>query len=168
MELVACAGARRAATLGAIVRGVSISGRTPAAAAARQTPLQDAAAQLRTALLRSKVLVFAPECTRSTTDAGTLSEDELVDFFSVFDVPLPQDGRENSRGQRNEIFKVTNIHDISTEEAPTSPFLTDAELEFHSDLSYRLEPGIFSALYALKLPNGRTGSTTIFADTAAA
>ena len=101
-------------------------------------------------------------------DKGTLSEDELVDFFRVFDVPLPQEGRENSRGQRKEIFKVTNIHDVPAEESPTSPFLTDAELEFHSDLSYRLEPGIFSALYALKLPNGRTGSTTIFADTAAA
>ena len=167
MELIGCAGTLR--TFGAIVRGVSISGRsTPAAHVPRHTPLHDAATRLRAALLSSKVLVFTPECTSSTADKGTLSEDELVDFFRVFDVPLPQDGRENSRGQRKEIFKVTNIHDVPAEESPTSPFLTDAELEFHSDLSYRLEPGIFSALYALKLPNGRTGSTTIFADTAAA
>ena len=163
MELLACTGAR---TFGAVVRGVSLSGRR--AGTTRQTPLQEAAAQLRSALLSSKLLVFAPECTRSSTGGGTLTEDEMVKFFSIFDVPLPQDGRENSRGQREEIFKVTNIHDVPAEAAPTSPFLTDAELEFHSDLSYRLEPGIFSALYALKLPDGRTGSTTIFADNAAA
>ena len=82
MELLACAGAR----LGAVVRGVSISARSPT----RQTPLAAAAAQLRAALLRDKVLVFAPECSSTASDSGTLSEDELVEFFRVFDVPLPQ------------------------------------------------------------------------------
>ena len=161
--LLSCSAAR---SIGAVVRGVSLSGRSSSGG---HTPLQEAAGKLRAALLRSKLLVFHPECAAGRSGSGALTEDELVDFFSVFDTPLPQEGRENSRGQRKEIFKVTNLHDVPAgEEAPTSPFLTDAELEFHSDLSYRTDPGIYSALYALTLPNGQTGSTTIFADTAAA
>ena len=93
----------------------------------------------------------------------------MVAFFSHFGEALPQQGREEARGSRCEIFTVTNM----LPGAPSSsPFLSDAELEWHSDLSYRREPGEFSCLHAKILPGdgggSGGGSVTLFADTAAA
>eukprot|EP01049_Picozoa_sp_SAG25_P005584 SAG25_NODE_386_length_8683_cov_36.568150_4_plen_325_part_00 len=141
-----------------------------AAAAARKSTLSHEAKGRSAALVGGNTA--AHEGDGVPASAATLTEDELLSFFGCFDVPLPQDGREGSRGSRAEIFAVTNIvaEDVPPSQRPTSPFLTDAELEWHSDLSYRREPGVFSMLHALHLPDddGERGSVTWFADTVAA
>jgi taurine dioxygenase len=121
--------------------------------------------ELRQQLLQHSVLVFRAVATSAAgCPPPPLSEDALVEFFRHFGEALPQQGREEARGSRPEIFTVTNM----LPGAPsTSPFLSDAELEWHSDLSYRREPGEFSCLHAKILPGG-CGSVTLFADTAAA
>lgn len=107
MQLAAASGSR---AIGAVVRNVSLSPRRTTG-----TPLLEAAAALRAALLKHRALVFSPECSAAADDgSGTLTEDELVDCFNVLTggKALAQQGRENSRGQREEIFKVTNVHDV--------------------------------------------------------
>ena len=152
MRLQPCSATR---TIGALVRSVRLS-------ASPMQPRQ--AAELRAALLSHRVLVFSPECAAGSGEDGGLTEAELIAHFDHFGEALPQDGREEVRGDDPRIFRVTNIHPGDSP-PPTSPFLTDAELEFHSDLSYRASPGIFSMLHAKILPGGAAGSITTFADT---
>ena len=122
------------------------------------TLASEAAADVRNHLLKYGVLAFPPD------GAGDdLTESAFVDWFSSFGNPLPQEGRETSRGStRHEIFHVTNMGAVPS----NSPFLSDAELEWHSDLSYRCVPGELSCLHAKVLPP--SPSFTLFADTAAA
>ena len=58
------------------------------------------------------------------------------------------------------MFEITNMGAVPS----NSPFLSDAELEWHSDLSYRCVPGELSCLHAKVLPP--SPSFTLFADTA--
>ena len=98
--------------------------------------------ELRKALLKYRVLAFSPECTGTRAGGGAImTEDQLVAFFAQFATPLRQDGREASAGERRpEVFWVTNIHPTGSV-LPESPFLSDSELQLHSDLSYRAQPG---------------------------
>lgn len=143
--------------LGAEVRGVDVRSPLP-------SPVLT---ELRQALLRHRVLAFAPECTGTGADGSRgLSEEQLVAWFAQFATPLAQDGRKGSAGQHcPEVFWVTNIHP-SGSTLPTSPFLSDSELQLHSDLSYRAQPGSLSALYAVEVPE--SGGTTLWADGVAA
>lgn len=153
--------------LGAVVHGLNIS--QPMALAA---PIVD---ELRSALLRHRVLVIPKPQDVDTAEDFNMTEDAMVDFFSLFGKPLPQQGRELVHGGRPEIFKVTNMHNDEATKR-TSAVLGDAELLFHSDLSYRHEPGIYSALHAVVLPESnnscdsvvKSAGATIFADLVAA
>lgn len=110
------------------------------------------AATILAALHRHKVLHLRP---------GAISQAELVEWFASLGVtPLSQLGREHARGsERDEVFVVSD-------RGEPSPFLSAARLELHSDLSYRREPGTFSALYAVAVPE--VGGDTVFVDCVAA
>ena len=85
-----------------------------------------------------------------------LTEPEMVQWFSQLATPLPQRGREHAKGAVcDEIFVLRDLGE-------TSPFLSNAPLDYHSDLSYRKEPGTLSALYAVATPD--SGGDTIFQD----
>merc|ERR1712216_456092 len=90
-----------------------------------------------------------------------MSQRELVEFFSTLAVPLPQRGRENAKGECEEVLVLTD-HGRPGESA----VLSAEALELHSDLSYRQEPGTLSALYSVQIPE--SGGETMFVDCAAA
>jgi taurine dioxygenase len=109
-------------------------------------------ADARQALLKYKLVVF--------NDVEGWTQAAMVDFFSHFAEPLQQAGRAEEAGsKRPEIFEVTN-------KGSDSPFLSNAEIPWHSDLSYRSAPGSLGALYSHQIPD--SGSHTFWADCTAA
>jgi alpha-ketoglutarate-dependent taurine dioxygenase len=91
---------------------------------------------------------------------GKITQSDMVEWFASLGVqPLPQRGREHARGAEPQVFVVSDLGE-------PSPFLSSAHLELHSDLSYRREPGTFSALYAATVP--ARGGDTVFVDAVSA
>ena len=91
--------------------------------------------------------------------AGDLSQQGLVDWFGGLATPLAQRGREHARGAESDYVFV-----VSDRKEP-SPFLSAAQLELHSDLSYRKHPGTLSAMYSVVVAS--KGGATGFVDCAA-
>lgn len=111
---------------------------------------EEQANEIRAALLENKLLVFD-----GITD---WTQRAMVHFFEMFATPLQQAGRAEDVGSVPEVFEVSN-------RGADSPFLSNKTIPWHSDLSYRTEPGSLGALYSRVIPSG---STTLWADCTAA
>ena len=95
-----------------------------------------------------------------------LTPQQQIDFTRRFGV-LEQHVRKESRlGGFPEILIISNVVDENGRAIGSQ----DAGRFWHSDLSYKREPSMLSALYALEVPvkNGRTLGDTSFASTTAA
>ena len=133
--------------LGAEISGVDLS-----------QPLSDATfAEIAAAFFDNEVVFFRNQ---------TLEPGQQVDFTRRFGV-LEQHVRKESRlGAYPEILVVSNLLDDQGNAIGTQ----DAGRFWHSDLSYKREPSMLSALYAVEVPvqNGRALGDTNFASTTAA
>jgi len=91
----------------------------------------------------------------------TVTQQQLVDFTNGYGAAVEHVRKQAPRDVK-EIFIVSNV----TENGQAVGALGNAELTFHSDLSYMPEPGTLSMLYALEIPS--TGGETTWCDCRAA
>lgn len=128
--------------LGAEIRGVDVSGPLDA----------DTVDAIYQAILDHCVIYFRDQ---------TVTQKQLVDFTRYFGDPVEHVRKQPPREER-EIFIVSNVkkngEDIGA--------LGNAELSFHSDLSYMPGPGTLSMLHAIEIPS--TGGETTWCDCRAA
>ena len=90
-----------------------------------------------------------------------LTQRELVDFTNNFGVAIEHVRKQPER-EVKEIFIVSNVKENGQEIGA----LGNAELTFHSDLSYLPKPGTLSMLYAREVPS--SGGETTWCDCRAA
>lgn len=83
-----------------------------------------------------------------------ISQTDLVRFTNYFGKAVPHVRAQLDNRELNEIFIVSNVKE---NDEPIGA-LGNAELTFHSDLSYMPEPGTLSLLFAIEVPN-RGGNT---------
>jgi taurine dioxygenase len=121
-------------------------------------PLDDTTfARVRDAFFEHEVVFFRGQ---------KLTPQQQVDFTRRFGV-LEQHVRKESRLDGHpEILVISNVLDASGKAIGAQ----DAGRFWHSDLSYKGEPSMLSALYALEIPvkDGKTYGDTSFASTTAA
>ncbi|HUP93497.1 MAG TPA: TauD/TfdA family dioxygenase [Burkholderiales bacterium] len=133
--------------LGAEISGIDLS-----------QPLDDDTfAQIAKAFFDNEVAFFRNQ---------RLTPEQQIDFTRRFGV-LEQHVRKESRlGGFPEILIISNIVDENDRAIGSQ----DAGRFWHSDLSYKREPSMLSALYALEIPvgNGKALGDTSFASTTAA
>ncbi len=86
---------------------------------------------------------------------------QLVDFTNYFGIAV-EHVREQPPRDVDEIFIISNVEQDGLEIGA----LGNAELTFHSDLSYMPKPGTLSMLYAVELPS--SGGETTWCDCRAA
>ena len=133
--------------LGAEITGIDLS-----------QPLDDATfAQLSRAFFDHEVVFFRDQ---------HLSPQQQVDFTRRFGVLEPHVRQESRLAGHPEILIVSNVLDAQGQAIGTQ----DAGRFWHSDLSYKREPSLLSALYALEVPvkDGTVLGNTSFASTTAA
>jgi taurine dioxygenase len=122
------------------------------------TPLaDDAFTQVSRAFFDNEVVVFRNQ---------RLTPEQHIAFTRRFG-PLEAHVRKESRlADHDEIFVLSNKLDANGKAIGAQ----DAGRYWHSDLSYKREPSLLSALYAVEIPvkNGVTLGTTYFASTTAA
>jgi len=133
--------------LGAEISGVDLS-----------RPLDDATfAQISAAFFEHEVAVLRNQ---------TLTPEQQIAFTRRFGVLEPHVRKESRLADHPEILVVSNVL-----RADGTPIGTqDAGRFWHSDLSYKREPSLLSALYALEVPDdgSRVLGNTYFASTTAA
>ena len=134
--------------LGAEISGIDLS-----------QPLDDATfARIRDAFFEHEVVFFRKQ---------KLSPQQQVDFTKRFGI-LEQHVRKESRlAGHPEILIISNVLDENGKAIGSQ----DAGRFWHSDLSYKAEPSMLSALYALEVPVTKDGTVlgdTSFASTTAA
>ncbi len=128
--------------LGAEIKGVDVSQSfSPAVSAA-----------VHQALLDHCVLYFRDQ---------HISEEDQVRFTRYFGEPVPHVRKQQDRRVK-EIFIISNVKENGEEIGA----LGNADISFHSDLSYMPEPGTLSTLYAIEIP--RTGGETLWCNCYAA
>ena len=108
--------------------------------------------QIRQALLDHCVIVFRNQ---------QISEEDQVRFTGYFGRPVAHVRKQLDR-PIEEIFIVSNVE----EDGRPIGALGNDEIRFHSDLSYRPQPGTLSILYAVELP--QTGGATRWCNCTAA
>jgi taurine dioxygenase len=86
-----------------------------------------------------------------------LTQQQLVDFTNNFGVAIEHVRKQLER-EVKEVFIVSNVKENGQEIGA----LGNAELTFHSDLSYMPKPGTLSMLYAREIPS--TGGETTWCD----
>lgn len=104
----------------------------------------DTAEAVRQALRDHCVLYFRDQ---------EISDEDQVRFTRYFGEPIPHVRKQRDRRVK-EIFIISNVK----ENGEPIGALGNADISFHSDLSYMPKPGTFSTLYAIELP--RTGGET--------
>ncbi|MBK34382.1 MAG: hypothetical protein CME26_02490 [Gemmatimonadetes bacterium] len=77
-----------------------------------------------------------------------ISQADLVRFTNYFGIAVPHVRKQLDNRELEEIFIVSNVK----ENGEPIGALGNAELTFHSDLSYLHEPGTLSILYAIEIP----------------
>lgn len=117
------------AALGAEIKGLDLS----------QALAQDVVDAVHQALLDHGVLVFRDQ---------DISEDHQVRFTNYFGKAVEHVRKQLERPVK-EVFLVSNIQ----ENGQAIGALGNAEISFHSDLSYMRQPGTLSLLYAVELPS---------------
>ncbi len=123
--------------LGAEIRGLDLF-----------EPLTEASvAKVHQAFLDHCVLVFRDQ---------KIDEADQVRFTSYFGKPV-EHLREQPDRPVKEIFIISNV----SENGQVIGALGNAEISFHSDLSYLKKPGVYSFLYAIEIP--RDGGATSWA-----
>lgn len=133
--------------LGASITGVDLS-----------RPLDDATfAAVSKAFFDNEVVVFPGQ---------NLTPEQQVAFTQRFGVLEHHVRKEARLGNHPEIFILSNILDENGKAIGAQ----DAGRFWHSDLSYKREPSLLSALYAVKIPvrDGKPLGDTHFASTTAA
>ena len=130
------------AALGAEIKGLDLS----------QALAQDVVDAVHQALLDHCVLVFRDQ---------DISEDHQVRFTNYFGKAVEHVRKQLERPVK-EVFLVSNIQ----ENGQAIGALSNAEISFHSDLSYLPEPGTLSLLYAREIPD--EGGDTYWCDCYAA
>ncbi len=133
--------------IGAAITGVDLS-----------QPLDDHTfAQVSQAFFDNEVAVFAGQ---------KLTPDQQIAFTSRFGVLEHHVRKEARLGDHPEIFILSNKLDARGKAIGAM----DAGRFWHSDLSYRTEPSLLSALYAVEIPlkDGKPLGDTHFASTTAA
>jgi taurine dioxygenase len=133
--------------LGAEISGVDLS----------QPLSEDVFAQVAKAFFDNEVVFFRDQ---------KITPQQQVDFTRRFGV-LEQHVRKEARlAEHPEILIVSNVLDAEGKPIGSQ----DAGRFWHSDLSYKREPSMLSALYALEVPEsgGRVYGSTGFASTTAA
>jgi len=116
-------------------------------------PLADDAVQMvRHALLAHCVIFFRQQ---------EVSEEDQVRFTNYFGTAVEHVRRQPDRAVQ-EVFIVSNVK----QNGRPIGALGNAEISFHSDLSYLKRPGTFSFLYAVEVP--RTGGDTQWCNCCAA
>lgn len=91
-----------------------------------------------------------------------ISQADLVRFTDYFGTAVPHVRKQLDNRELEEIFIVSNVK----ENGQPIGALGNAELTFHSDLSYLPEPGTLSLLYAREIPD--EGGDTYWCDCYAA
>lgn len=128
--------------LGAEVRGIDVS-----------RPLDEAGVEaLRAALIEYLLLIFRGQ---------TLTDEQQVRFSRYFGDPRPH-VRAQAERPVEEVFVVSNV----VRDGKPIGALGNAELTFHSDLSYLPRPGSISIVYAVEVP--KMGGDTQWANAYAA
>lgn len=87
-----------------------------------------------------------------------ISQADLVRFTNYFGTAVPHVRKQLDNRELEEIFIVSNVE----ENGQPIGALGNAELTFHSDLSYLPEPGTLSMLYAIEIP--AEGGNTYWCD----
>ncbi len=133
---------RSSSTIGATIHGVDVS-----------QPLGPAAVdEIYQTIVDHCVVIFREH---------QLTQRQLVDFTNNFGVAVEHVRKQPPRDV-HEIFIISNVKQDGVEIGA----LGNAELTFHSDLSYMPKPGTLSMLYALELPS--SGGATTWCDCRAA
>ena len=133
--------------LGAEISGVDLS-----------SPLDDDTfAQVANAFFDNEVVFFRKQ---------RLAPDQQIAFTRRFGTLEEHVRKESRLGEHSEILVISNI----VREDGTPIGSQDAGRFWHSDLSYKREPSMLSALYAIEVPvrDGRALGDTHFASTTAA
>jgi taurine dioxygenase len=91
----------------------------------------------------------------------TVTQQQLVEFTNYFGAAV-EHVRKQAPRDVSEIFIVSNVK----EKGQDIGALGNAELSFHSDLSYMPKPGTLSLLHAIEIPS--TGGETTWCDCRAA
>ncbi len=91
-----------------------------------------------------------------------ISQLDLVHFTNYYGTAVPHVRRQPDNRELDEIFIISNVK----ENGQPIGALGNAELTFHSDLSYLHEPGTISMLYAIEIPS--EGGDTYWCDCYAA
>ena len=91
-----------------------------------------------------------------------ISQADLVRFTNYFGEAVPHVRKQLDNRELEEIFIVSNVK----ENGQAIGALGNAELTFHSDLSYLHKPGTLSMLYAIEIPE--EGGNTYWCDCYAA
>lgn len=133
--------------LGAEISGVDLS-----------SPLgDDTFAQVANAFFDNEVVFFRKQ---------RLAPDQQIAFTRRFGTLEEHVRKESRLGEHSEILVISNI----VREDGTPIGSQDAGRFWHSDLSYKREPSMLSALYAIEVPvrDGRALGDTHFASTTAA
>ena len=120
--------------LGAEIKGVDVSQPFP----------PDVSMAIRRGLMDHGVLYFRDQ---------QISDEDQVRFTRYFGEPIPHVRKQQDRRVK-EIFIISNVK----ENGESIGALGNADISFHSDLSYMPKPGTLSTLYAIELP--RTGGET--------